>query len=596
MNIIETRPVGKIILNETTPARSPKLEHYMIPYYQRGYRWETHHVEALLDDLHNFMQSKTAEYYCLQPIVVCPSVDEQGFNQWEVIDGQQRLISLYIIFQFLSKPKYLVNFEKRAKSTTFLRELSRDTSNHDHPDFHFMSNALDVVERWFTAKAEFDLAYVDEFYSKVSKTVQVIWYQVDGLDEKSKTDIFSRLNIGKISLSDAELIRALLLSKVKFGLNEREIHMRQAEISAEWNAIEHALQQEDLWYFLKNDIKSGYSSRIEYIFNIIAGEEAENYSTYLWFEKKIKSENEEEEALAAVALWDRTKQIFAKFRSWFQKTETYHYVGFLLSENYDVKEILAASKTSKTQFQKWLKNEIIDQFDDFDAESLMYKDKGLGRVFLLLNILTMQNRKGGVNDRFPFDLYKKVKYEDKGWSIEHIHAQRSQPMKEQKAIRTWLSDTLRAIEYIPFIEVETVVKAEDGNDHTQIEKRDVNHAYASRIKIMIDAEELDINEFNILKDELITVFDSSSLHELDNLALLLSRHNSALNNAIFPVKRNKIIELVKEGAFIPPCTLNVFLKFYSNSDNQPYYWSRQDKGLYFKAINQTLTTFFANHG
>ena len=55
MNIIDLKPVGKIILNEKTPDRSERFEHYLIPYYQRGYRWDVEKVKAWLEDIHNFM-------------------------------------------------------------------------------------------------------------------------------------------------------------------------------------------------------------------------------------------------------------------------------------------------------------------------------------------------------------------------------------------------------------------------------------------------------------------------------------------------------------------------------------------------------------
>jgi Protein of unknown function DUF262 len=592
MNIIETRPVGKIILNELTPARKPRFEHYLIPYYQRGYRWETRHVEALLNDLHNFIRSDE-DNYCLQPVVVCPVTDEQGFNQWEVIDGQQRLITLHIIFQYILKAKYVISFEKRNKSTDFLQNLSKDTTSEENPDFHFMSIALGVIHLWFLAKIEHDISYIDEFYSKITKTVQVIWYQLTDLKEKDKIDIFKRLNIGKIPLTDAELIRALLLSKIKYGLKGRETHMRQAEISSEWNLIEHELQQEELWYFLNNNTTGDYSSRIEYIFNIIAGEEAKNYSTYLWFEKKVKGADEDEEAKNAQALWNETKQIFAKFKTWFNKPRIYHYVGFLLAGGYQINDLLKESKTSKPKFEKWLKEEIIGQFEDIDISKLAYSQPNLEKTFLLFNILTMQNTKGGINDRFPFNHYKRVKYEDGGgWSIEHIHAQQSEPMTEEKALRIWLQETLQAIEHISYIEVEVQTDDELKKAGKVTQKREVSETYVKRIKELLSSEKIDPVEFNKLRSELITLFDSSSLHELDNLALLSKRHNSALNNSIFPVKRNKIIELEKQGAYIPAATRNVFLKFYSNSDNQPYYWSKTDKSLYFKVINDMLTSFF----
>ena len=104
-------------------------------------------------------------------------------------------------------------------------------------------------------------------------------------------------------------------------------------------------------------------------------------------------------------------------------------------------------------------------------------------------------------------------------------------------------------------------------------------------------EDIDINEFNELKDFLINIFDSESIHEISNLALLTKQDNSILNNAIFPVKRDYIINLEREGQFIPPCTRNVFLKFYSESNSQPYYWSKDDKEQYFDAIQKIITEF-----
>ena len=54
-----------------------------------------------------------------------------------------------------------------------------------------------------------------------------------------------------------------------------------------------------------------------------------------------------------------------------------------------------------------------------------------------------------------------------------------------------------------------------------------------------------------------------SVHSLSNLALVASGHNSALNNAVFEVKRRRILELDRQGAYIPICTRQVFLKYYT---------------------------------
>ena len=70
--------------------------HFIIPPYQRGYRWESRQVEELLDDLLDFVKSlKTKRnrnneghepYYCLQPITVVRH--PENADTYFVVDGQ----------------------------------------------------------------------------------------------------------------------------------------------------------------------------------------------------------------------------------------------------------------------------------------------------------------------------------------------------------------------------------------------------------------------------------------------------------------------------------------------------------------------------
>ncbi|WP_396147378.1 DUF262 domain-containing protein [Flavobacterium sp.] len=608
MNIIDTKSVGKIILNENTPEREHRFEHYLIPYYQRGYRWDIENVEALLDDIHNFIKSRE-ENYCLQPIVVVPNVDENGHNIWEVIDGQQRLITMYIIFQYLNKPRYSIFFGQRAKSTSFLKDLNDNTFNHDNPDFHFMSQAYEIVKGWFEKKTRNDVGYIDDFYSSITKKVQVIWYQIEELIsfedeeghneiESKKIDIFNRLNIGKIPLTDAELIRALLLSKIKHGLSERESIMRQSEISNEWHQIETDLRTDEIWYFLNNKTKENTSSAIELIFKLIAENNSKKYSTYLWFEKQIRGENEDEEQRRAYQLWNQTKEYYYKIKYWYNKNELFHYIGYLLAINTNneatLRHIFKNANCAKSTFIDWAEDEVRLSLKGIDLNQLSYEKnkQELHKIFLLHNVLTVKNLNSSQKIKFPFYLYKQVNA-DSGWSIEHIHAQQSQQMKEEKAIRNWLKETYKAIENISTVEREYILTDDNGAVSSNIEIIDLDKNLKNQIKQFIDSEKINVDEFNILKNELIRIFESNSIHELDNLALLSKKDNSSLNNSIFPVKRNKIIQLEKEGKFIPPTTRNVFLKFYSNSDQQPFYWSNADKKGYFSSIKEVVEPFLS---
>jgi uncharacterized protein with ParB-like and HNH nuclease domain len=69
---------------------------FFIPSYQRGYRWTEQQVTELLNDINEFSpkeieNSNEKTWYCLQPIVVKKKDD----NEWDVIDGQQRLTTIF---------------------------------------------------------------------------------------------------------------------------------------------------------------------------------------------------------------------------------------------------------------------------------------------------------------------------------------------------------------------------------------------------------------------------------------------------------------------------------------------------------------------
>ena len=85
---------------------------FFIPSYQRGYRWTEQQVNDLLNDVNGFKPTKDElgfeSWYCLQPLVVArmkendPRLDNENEDDkkdwYEVIDGQQRLTTIFIIF------------------------------------------------------------------------------------------------------------------------------------------------------------------------------------------------------------------------------------------------------------------------------------------------------------------------------------------------------------------------------------------------------------------------------------------------------------------------------------------------------------------
>ena len=79
--------------------------YFVIPSYQRGYRWEEKQVLDLLEDINEFTKQTKEESYYLQPLVVKPLKymlpDGAEVQAWEVLDGQQRLTTLRLILMYL---------------------------------------------------------------------------------------------------------------------------------------------------------------------------------------------------------------------------------------------------------------------------------------------------------------------------------------------------------------------------------------------------------------------------------------------------------------------------------------------------------------
>lgn len=74
---------------------------FVVPDYQRGYRWGKQQVKTLLDDLWTAANAQVQADYCLQPIVLKKMFQDGEPAKYELIDGQQRLTTIYILLSYL---------------------------------------------------------------------------------------------------------------------------------------------------------------------------------------------------------------------------------------------------------------------------------------------------------------------------------------------------------------------------------------------------------------------------------------------------------------------------------------------------------------
>lgn len=580
---------------------------FFIPAYQRGYRWDRKQVKNLLNDIWEFKQKcNGTDFYCLQPVVIklLSTLDKQKHNiseeeEWyEVVDGQQRLTTIRIILFYLvkshlrrplknaySKKEFTIKYETRENIQFFLDDIKPCS---DTIDSYHISEALAEIEKWFSEVLKNNYNDINDFLKVFlgkedrDHPVKVIRYEIS--EDIEQVDVFSRLNIGKIPLTNAELIKALFLNSNNFSKSE-DVHLKQIQIATEWDRIEQTLQDDSFWYFIYQG-KKKYSTRIEYLFDLKMNNNDENEYFYTFYEfiKKFDSNKLESGNPNIDGIWLGLKEYFLIFEEWFNNNELYHLIGYLISNKYDIKEIIRLSETdSKIEFKIELRKKIKkDVYCDLD--SLEYNDVKIRKILLLFNLETLIQSQS--NARFPFNLYFK-----QNWDIEHIRSQNDKTITKEDR-KLWAMDLLE------YYTQETNLKQQK----TFVENVNSNKkgkTFLLSLLEIVQSDHIDENRFVKVYDCARKKFneedDFINKDGISNLALLDASTNRSYGNAFFPVKRNTIIKKDMNGLFVPLCTKNVFIKSYSRRsiiDNLS--WTQADADDYLKAIKKTLETYFTN--
>ena len=628
---------------ELRSIRSLSGLNFYIPDYQRGYRWSDGQVKQMLNDFKEFCkridddQVKAGEFYCLQPIVVKKRswIDLDG-NQtiegYEVIDGQQRLTTLYIILKSIEQmckilfPQfkfYSIKYETRLEydSQSFLQNINNNTAQADEfIDFYYMKLVHDAVTTWFEinpddslkiARALLEQSIDSDSKIDKAKNIRVIWYEV--MDEESATsiDIFTRLNIGKIPLTNAELIKALLLRRGNFV--DTDVTMKQLQIAAEWNRIEQKLQDDSFWYFIyRTDNPFTYENRIEFIFDLMKNrtKDSEFYHTFNEFNAELEllradKEHYRNDQARVDKIWDGVKEVFQTFEEWFEDRNLYHYVGFLIEYKSDIKKLMDASTSmNKTQFlDGFIKNEISEKIAGINLDDLSFNDgkSNVRKVLLLFNILTiLQDKKSDM--RFPFNKYKVEK-----WDIEHVCSQTDKLITDESQRRSWITDMFEYFvggaseeeinNYVENLE-EQIVQNDDSSDIQEkanlLSLRSELDVIETIIELSKTEEKINDTEFDEAFEKVQAYFKEDMITDKDsiaNLALLDQETNRSYGNAYFPIKRKRIITNDKMGIFVPIATKNLFLKYYSRKSNSLMSWQESDADDYLDSIKSLVNPF-----
>ncbi len=181
---------------------------FYIPDYQRGYRWTSFEVGKLLADLEDYFEYHTdgSTFYCLQPLVVFYNKEQ---NAWEVIDGQQRLTTLYLILSQKrerlkednpSMELFTLSYQSRPDSQEYLFDVDENKKN-DNIDYYHMYRASEVIKDFLPnsklGAGRFVDAIVNVNNSTSRPSVKFIWYDVTGEIESAGISSEEKLHYRK---------------------------------------------------------------------------------------------------------------------------------------------------------------------------------------------------------------------------------------------------------------------------------------------------------------------------------------------------------------------------------------------------------------
>ena len=639
--------------------------YFYIPSYQRGYRWTEKQVGDLLRDLlcfsndlaNNGNKDEKDQFYCLQPVIARPITDidqlktifGDDFNDsilehgvWEIIDGQQRLTTIFLLYKYLldqkgwdaetlkdeedGKELYHICYATRKGSSSFLENLSlkaiKDSSEEvfkENVDYFHMANAFKYISEWIkTDGKSINIRYqlggsLDNVRTSLFKllngmsdtkggSVQVLWYEL--AENKGKRNIkeFQKINTGKIRLTDAELIKGLFLLEKNFSTSEK--YIKQSELALEWEFIENTLHANNFWYFLQ---KKGFDmpNRIDLLFNLIYKKAAlKNIQEEDWdaklkevdiqlsdarqseifrfyynrFEGKIGEDLQHEVGKA----WDEVMELYRTLDDWFCTPSIYNYIGLLSQCGEDLCRLV-------------LHYEYLPE----ESTRLDFEDYLKERISFHLRKVKIDNEK-----KLILSTYKEHDNIYKVLLTLNIHLlnEQNQKLESESDVYKFPFDVLNAqnwdIEHIDSFHTNALKKDNDKKEWIETALADRSDELSKdekeQMKLKIEENALD-DAINIIKRNAQEVDTEEEIkNTIGNLTLLDAATNRMYGNSLFCTKRRIIIERIKQGVFVPVATQYIFAKFFDQKGTNRSLWTKEDMEAYHSYIYNVISNYLIN--
>jgi len=560
---------------------------FHIPAYQRGYKWSTGAngaVTILLKDLWAAYQNQDDEYY-LQYITVKPLSVESDSCYLEVIDGQQRLTTLSILLSVLS----LLQSEKSAITNISLNKLDYAIRKNFFHEFIYQNNKLRSIadsdwESFISANPEDldrqDIYYlygatsecfnffldkskdVSSFYLYLINSVKLIVNSVES-HIQSET-VFKNLNSNKVPLSESELVKALFITRVgRDNVGNPESHFREVMevrlgLSRTWEDTQQWTQLPEVSSFYFDDKADSLHELIKLTALSMGAKPSEVIKYQGSADKPLF--NYFSESQGTINGFTRLIEIKRLMADWFETDELYHLIGFCrFTKNSEFKNLNflkeCLEKPTKNDLKDFLiekkSNSIFGSENSEDKRSVVKAlkygedDKQIHAVLLALSVFSKTR-----TSRFDFDSFKR-----ENWSLEHIFPQA--PEGKGHCLENNEKNNIREIIGEVDARTESILSQSKRTPDEQ--------------KVYVDA-----------------IKSSGVIDNIGNMCLLTGGSNSALGCQFFDGKRQKILELIQNGSFVPKHTFDVFSKMLKEVSPDLKQWSKYDIEGHAKYISETV--------
>lgn len=572
---------------------------FIIPYLQRAYKWKEKQAKQMLEDFSEFLkQEKT--YYCMQPLAVV----KIGDNKYELLDGQQRLTTLLILWRILfesdEKTSYPYKFEYErdsSESNTLINRYSFITESDEikkgeygNIDEYYMSKVYGAIKLYFDnpnnkktdeQKADNYKETLKKLLKGEGKHILFLWYEVN---EEEKHTTFAHLNSGKIELTCSELIKAILLSDGnKESLDNNRLPDKSL-VAAQYAEMEEAFNDDRLWYMLQTDEPLYNGSRMDLLFNMVLNINRKAYEA----DPKAAFYKVYARRADLSRFWKDCRAYFVRIMDLYKNPYTYHYIGYLTytEGNNKIDDWVKVYKESGLKgCIEQLKSKVRESISGLgDLEKITYSDTSkatLRKIFILHNIQTIlihyeTIKKANLGLRFSYEQFPFELLYSQRWDIEHIASQTENPLTKIQDCKDWIA-SVRA-DYS-----EIFVQRPDLNNEIDLFEKD------SKIEM-----------FKQIYNEIVSSAEKNSPQNKDglgNLVLLDSHTNRSYHNSLYKRKRKIILAASNidnqnneyQVTYIPRCTLNVFLKTYNTGmDVNLVEWTQDDYNKYLGDIKEKL--------